>query len=250
MHVCVCVYVRECALCWAEARSPRGQHTLPLRQTLTCDRSPLPLPLFSSLPSAPFCHKGPHTHECATQTRSPPPPPDPRTPRDSVLLAVDSTPCGEGSRPQQSLLKSRAQPGCERACALGSMKRGSPVSSHGCQGCRCTGRATAGWPSSQRVWGRGNGEGAATLLARWIPVSLPLMSPLFLSQQRKKNPHEVVYNVSTGGGAFSLRRLEGRARGGLWMKALLPTPWSLPVLTFISLGQIMPHLLAACSGFL
>uniref|UniRef100_A0A4X1VCT2 T-cell surface glycoprotein CD3 zeta chain n=1 Tax=Sus scrofa TaxID=9823 RepID=A0A4X1VCT2_PIG len=68
--------------------------------------------------------------------------------------------------------------------------------------------------------------------------------------QRKKNPHEVVYNVSTGGGAFSLRRLEGRARGGLWMKALLPTPWSLPVLTFISLGQIMPHLLAACSGFL
>ncbi|CAM9292640.1 unnamed protein product [Rangifer tarandus platyrhynchus] len=68
--------------------------------------------------------------------------------------------------------------------------------------------------------------------------------------QRKKNPHEVVYNVSRGGGIFFLGNLRGRAGEGLWTKVWLLALWSLPDLTLPSWGRIRPHLLAACSGCL
>ena len=84
--------------------------------------------------------------------------------------------------------------------------------------------------------GKGPGEGAETPLA-WIPVSPSLTSSPRLSRQRKKNPHEVVYNVSRGRGTVFIGKLEGRAGGGLRMKGLLPTPWSLPDLTFTALAK-------------
>ena len=63
--------------------------------------------------------------------------------------------------------------------------------------------------------GKGRREGASALLA-WIPVSPTLTSSPSLSQQRKKNPHEVVYNVSRGGGIFFLGNLGGEG----WRRAL------------------------------
>ena len=97
--------------------------------------------------------------------------------------------------------------------------------------------------------GKGRREGTSALLA-WIPVSPMLTSSPSLSQQRKKNPHEVVYNVSRGGGIFFLGNLGGRAGEGLWTKVWLLALWSLPDLTLTSWGRVRPHLLAACSGCL
>lgn len=63
------------------------------------------------------------------------------------------------------------------------------------------------------MW-KGQREGVSALLA-WIPVSPLLTSSPSLSQQRKKNPNEVVYNVSRGGGIFFFGNLGGRAGEGL-----------------------------------
>lgn len=165
-------------------------------------------------------------------------------PATLCFSAVDSTPCGDGSgwrRPEWGLLKSRAQPGCERACpcARGNPRRGIAV--RACEWRSTAAEARGGhrrMAEPTESVGKGPGEGAETLLA-WIPVSPSLTSSPRLCRQRKKNknPHEVVYNVSRGHGTVCIGKLEGRAGGGLWMKALLPSPRSLPDLTFTSLAK-------------
>ena len=87
-----------------------------------------------------------------------------------------------------------------------------------------------------QLCGRGRGRVSQLSWPGLDSVSPLLTSSPSLSQQRKKNPNEVVYNVSRGGGIFFLGNLGGRAGEGLWTKVWLLALRSLPDLTLTSPG--------------